>query len=141
MLVTLDIQDLKTEAIIGILSHERENPQTLYITATLEYTFEETSFQESLEPFADDIYMNRIKNADEFGYLDYLYICDYLKEIVIQGRYGLLEVALHNIAIKLFHKFTCLEKAMLKLQKPSVCNECFIAVSATFLRHEFKQSL
>lgn len=114
--IKLHIKSLRIKAIIGILPSERKKKQQLFIDAIISYDY-----------------------RGEF--LDYLLIRDSLKDIICKRKYGLLEVAANDTALRLFTLYPLIQKIKIKFTKPNVSKDCQIRVSKTFKRSAFDVEL
>jgi len=102
--MTIHIEDLKFQCIIGILDFERETPQDVEVNLTLEYNYK-----------------------DEF--INYAEVVDIIKNNMIKSKYLLIEDALNELKIILLEKFKLIEKLEIKLTKPSILADCKVSVS------------
>ena len=107
---TLSIKGLHLEVLIGILPIEREVSQGLIVNASLEYLYE---------------------NGD---FLDYMLVSQEIASLLWNGRYGLLEDALSEVALRLFKAHPKVQKIWLEFIKPGVSNRAQIGLSASFSR-------
>ncbi|WP_181881855.1 dihydroneopterin aldolase [Helicobacter sp. MIT 14-3879] len=105
--MTLKIQSLHVQTIIGILPHERKNLQPTILNAKIQYRY-----------------------RGEF--LDYILVRDFMTQILCRGEYGLLESALRDIAFRLFDRFDSIKKITLEISKPNINTQCQISLKATF---------
>ena len=78
---TIYIENLKTEAIIGILDFEREKPQQIIAECKIDYTREGEKF------------------------IDYSIVVGMIEEILITGQYFLIEDALDDIILAIKNTF------------------------------------
>ena len=101
--VSILIEDLKIQTIIGVLESERKSPQTLIINAKLDYFYQKE-------------------------YLDYTKIVDFLMTTIQNQKYGLLEDAIEDLAQKLSVAFPTLARFSIKLQKPDILSSCVIGI-------------
>lgn len=101
--MTIYIEELKFQSIIGILDFERTTPQDVIITATITYKY---------------------KNK----FLNYADIVDIIKKDVIESKFLLIEDALHSINKKLRNNFKSIKKIDLKITKPSILADCLVSV-------------
>ncbi|MDY0124052.1 dihydroneopterin aldolase [Sulfurimonas sp.] len=102
--MTIHIEDLKFQAVIGILDFERVKPQDVIVNAEIEY---------------DD--------AD--GFINYADIVQILKKTVIKGEFLLIEDALKEINLKLIKEYKAIKSINLKITKPSILPDCKVSVS------------
>lgn len=102
--MTIHIESLTFDTIIGLLDFERERPQKVIVDlkATYHYT-------------------------DSF--LDYAKIVEMIQLNLKNNRYKLLEDALLGIKKELFDTYPHIEKLYLKISKPDIISECSVALS------------
>jgi dihydroneopterin aldolase len=103
--VTIYIEALSFETIIGILPFEREAPQRLIIDITIEYTY------------ATDCFIN------------YAEVAQAVMEHVQKEQFLLLEEALGSLKCLLKHRYKAMKSLTIKLTKPDILNDCQVAVS------------
>lgn len=101
--MTLLIEKLELEVIIGILPIEREKSQKVIIDAELEYDY-------------------------HGEYLSYVEIVDFFSLEFKNNQYGLLEEALQDLSFKLKQKFSPLTKISLSIKKPDILSNCVVGV-------------
>lgn len=101
--MTLTIQNLSLEAIIGILPFERENPQRIIIDAELEYDY-------------------------KGDYLNYADLVDLILLKMKEERYGLLEDALEDLITNLKIHFPMILSISLSIKKPDILSNCIVGV-------------
>ncbi len=102
--MTIHIEDLKFQCVIGILDFEREKPQDIIINISIKYNS---------------------KN----DFLNYADIVDFVKKKMIYGKFLLLEDAIRSISISLKQDFDIIETIDIKLTKPSILRDCNVSVS------------
>jgi dihydroneopterin aldolase len=103
--VTIHIQKLRFETILGILDFERENPQTVQIDCTLEYSR---------------------------GFVDYAKVVALIKEQMHIRRFELIEEALEALAVKISEAYGEVETAEIRIMKPDILRDCEVGVSKKF---------
>jgi dihydroneopterin aldolase len=101
---TIHIEDLKVEAIIGILPSERKSSQL--IIANCEIVYE--------------------KRQDEF--VNYAEVVSIIESMLIEQKYGLIEDALEELTATLYKKFNQIKSIKLKLAKPKILDNCIVGV-------------
>lgn len=101
---TIIIEELKVEAIIGILATERLNPQPVFVECSIDY----------------------IKDNDD--YINYAEVVNLIENMLIEKKYGLLEVALEDIVETLSKNFKQIKNVKLKLSKPDILDNCIVGV-------------
>jgi len=102
--MTIHIEDLKFQCIIGILDFERETPQDIEINLTIRYNYK-----------------------DEF--INYAEVVEIIKNNMIKSKYLLIEDALNGLKLILLEKFKLIEELDIKLTKPSILADCKVSVS------------
>lgn len=104
--MTILIENLKIEAIIGVLPFEREKPQKIIIDAELNYSY-------------------------DGEYLDYVEIVEFITQTLQKEKYEILEVALQDLKQKLKIKFSTLTHLTLSIKKPDILSDCVVGVKIT----------
>jgi len=102
--MTIHIEDLKFQTIIGILDFERVTPQDVLINLEIEYEYE-----------------------DEF--INYVHVSHLIKETMNREKFLLLEDALLYLSKKLKKEFLKINKLTLKITKPSIMPDCKVSLS------------
>ena len=105
--MTIHIEDLKFQAIIGILDFERVTPQDIIIDLTIAYNFK-----------------------DEF--INYADVATLIKKEMQKKQFLLLEDALEEISKTLQNKFSKINTLNLKITKPSIMTDCRVSLSETY---------
>lgn len=105
--MTIHIEDLKFQCIIGILDFERVTPQDVVINLSIDYDYK-----------------------DEF--INYVEVVDTVKSDMTKNKYLLIEEALYELKTILLKKFTLIDKLDIKLTKPSILPDCKVSVSAIY---------
>jgi len=105
----IEIENFKFKAIIGLLDFERVNKQHVVINLKAEYIYKEDSF------------------------IDYVEICDIVKNNIQNSKFELLEDALNSVKDELFNKFN-IEYLELKISKPDILKECIVSLSNSWNR-------
>lgn len=103
--MTIHIEDLKFQCIIGILDFERQKPQDVIINLTIEYDYKK----------------------DEF--INYALVAQKVKEVMIERQFYLLEEALQEITAMLLQEYKSIKNISLKITKPSILDDCNVSVS------------
>ena len=106
--MTIHIEDLTFDVIIGLLDFERDRPQRVIIN--LEATYHYTHDQ----------------------FIDYADIVLLIKDKLKAERYTLLENALLGIEETLYRTYPHLENLSLKISKPDILPECTVSLSKTW---------
>lgn len=102
--MTIHIEDLKFQCIIGILDFERVTPQDVIINIQIEYLYEKE-------------------------FINYAQIVEIVKDIMIKSEFLLIEEALNSINLKLIKEFSSIKSIHLKITKPSILRDCKVSVS------------
>ncbi len=105
--MTIHIEDLKFQSIIGILDFERTTPQDIIINLTIQYNYK-------------DLFIN------------YAEVSDLIKSTMIEKKFLLLEDALQDLSEILKKEFSQIEKLFLKITKPSIIPDCKVSLSDNF---------
>jgi len=103
--MTIHIEALTFDTIIGLLDLERDNPQKVIVDITLKYNY---------------------KNED---FIDYADIVLLIKNKLHEERYTLLEDALLGIKSTLYSTYPQLQSISLKITKPNILSDCLVALS------------
>lgn len=102
--MTIHVENLKFQCIIGILDFERVTPQDVIINLHIEYD-----------------------NREDF--IDYAKVVTLVKEKMIKSEFSLIEDALRNIGLMLGKEFNTIKSINLKISKPSILPDCMVSVS------------
>lgn len=105
--MTIHVEDLKFQCIIGILDFERVTPQDVIINITIDYNYEN-------------------------NFLNYAEIVQLIKEIMIKSEFFLIEEALDNLNLKLIKEFSSIKSMLIKITKPSILPDCIVSVSNNY---------
>ncbi|MGB5506287.1 MAG: dihydroneopterin aldolase [Sulfurovum sp.] len=106
--MTIHIEDLIFDVIIGVLDFERDKPQRVIINLEASYDYSDNKFID----YADMV----------------LLIQNELKE----KRYELLENALIGIQKLLYTSYPQLQTLSLKISKPDILPQCTVSLSKTW---------
>jgi len=102
--MTIHIENLRFQCIIGILAFERSNPQDVILDIQIDYHFK-----------------------NEFiNYADAKELC---KSLMLTNKFKLIEDALPSLSQNLKEKFPAIETLHLKITKPSILPDCTVSVS------------
>lgn len=105
--MTIFIENLKFQAIIGILDFERENVQDVIINAKIEYEYNDT-------------------------FINYAQVSTLIKETMITSKFLLIEEALTSLSKILKINFPKINTLRLKITKPSILPDCTVSVSENY---------
>ena len=105
--MTIHIEDLKFQCIIGILDFERVTLQDVLINFTCQYNYE-----------------------NEF--INYVNIVDLIKKTMITNEFELIEEAILSLKSEILNEFPLINSYTLKVTKPSILADCRVSVSDAF---------
>ena len=102
--MTISIEDLKFQSILGILDFERITPQDIIVECNIEYEY---------------------KN----DFINYADVVETIKSDLLQNKYLLIEDALSKLSAKLKQDFSLIKTLNLKITKPTILTDCTVSVS------------
>jgi dihydroneopterin aldolase len=102
--MTIHIENLKFQCIIGILDFERDTSQDVIVNIQVDYN-----------------------NKNDF--INYVDIVQIIKKMMIDNKFSLIEDAIKEIILKLTKEFSSIKNINLKITKPSILPECMVSVS------------
>ncbi len=103
--MTIHIDDLQFDVIIGLLDFERDRPQRVIIDLEASYAY---------------------SNEDFINYADMVFL---IQKELKEKRYELLEEALLGLKERLYTAYPQLKTLQLKIAKPDILKECSVALS------------
>ncbi len=103
--MTIHIDDLQFDVIIGLLDFERDRPQRVIIDLEASYTYSNENF------------------------INYADMVSLIQRELKEKRYALLEEALLGLKERLYTSYPQLKTLKLKLAKPDILKECSVALS------------
>ena len=103
--MTIHIEALTFDAIIGLLDFERDRPQTVIVDLTATYDYSDNAF---------------------INYADLVIL---IQNELKAKRYTLLENALIGLKDVLYTSYPQLQTLSLKISKPDILPECNVALS------------
>ncbi|MCD6211814.1 MAG: dihydroneopterin aldolase [Sulfurovum sp.] len=103
--MTIHIDDLQFDVIIGLLDFERDRPQRVIIDLEASYAY---------------------SNEDFINYADMVFL---IQKELKEKRYELLEEALLGLKERLYTSYPQLKTLKLKIAKPDILKECSVALS------------
>lgn len=106
--MTITIQALTFETIIGILDIERINKQRVKIDVTIEYVYSDT-------------------------YIDYAAVSERIKTIMHREQFMLIEEALLSLKEALKADFPQIDSLTLAITKPDILPDCEVCVSEHYI--------
>ncbi|MCD6173695.1 MAG: dihydroneopterin aldolase [Sulfurimonas sp.] len=105
--MTIYIEDLKFQCIIGILDFERVTPQDVIINLIIDYHYK-----------------------DKF--INYAQVRNLLKSLMIENKFLLIEDALNYLSKELKKEFLIINTLNLKITKPSILPDCKVSVANSY---------
>ncbi len=106
--MTIYIEDLRFQCIIGIVDFERITPQNVIINLKITYTFKENIF------------------------INYATVAQLIESTMKEEQFLLLEDALLHLSKKLKKNFQEIETLELKITKPSIMKNSLVSVGEYF---------
>ncbi len=104
----IEIENFSFNTIIGVLEFERVQKQRVIVNLEAEYNYKD-------------------KN-----YIDYVKICNIIKETLVEGEFELLEEALLATKQKLLNNFTQIKSFKLKITKPDILDYANVSLSICY---------
>jgi len=106
--MTIHIEDLTFDVIIGLLDFERDKPQRVILNLEANYDYDNDNF------------------------IDYADIVVLMKDILKAKRYELLENALLGLKELLKTTYPNINSLHIKISKPDILDECTVSLSKTW---------
>ena len=106
--MTIHIEDLTFDVIIGLLDFERDRPQRVIINLEASYDYSDDQF------------------------IDYADIVLLIQKELKEKRYELLENALIGLKEVLYTTYPHLQTLSLKISKPDILSDCTVSLSKTW---------
>jgi len=103
--MTIQIEQLQFDAIIGVLDFERDRPQRVRIDLKAIYDYQPGK------------------------YLDYAEMVEAIKIHIITQKYALLEEALEGLNATLLATFPAIETLHITIAKPDILPDCIVSLS------------
>jgi len=103
--MTIHIEALKFDVIIGLLDFERKIPQKIILNLTLEYVYENQNF------------------------INYADIVTLLEKNLKEKKYKLLEEALLGTKEIILINYPNIKSIFIKISKPTILPNCIVSVS------------
>ena len=110
--MTIEIEDLTFETIIGVLPFERVNKQKVIVNLKASYYY--------------------IKSE----YIDYVGLVNIIKDSMNQQKFKLIEDAIEFIKDEIVKKFPKIKSLEIKISKPDILANCNVAVYKKFNFHQ-----
>jgi len=108
--MTIHIEKLTFECIIGILDFERINAQKVIVDLQIDYNYTEDYF------------------------INYAEVINLIESNMIEKQYKLLETALNTLERELLSNYPKIDTLTLKISKPNIINNANVALSKSFSR-------
>jgi len=106
--MTIYIEDLKFQTIIGILDFERVQLQDVIINLEIDYNY-------------------------QGNFINYAEVATSVKEHMQESKFFLIEDALFSISKLLKKQFQLIDKLIIKITKPSIMEDCIVSVQEKYL--------
>jgi dihydroneopterin aldolase len=103
--MTIHIEELTVDVIIGILDFERTSKQKVIVEAKINYTYTEKQF------------------------IDYTIIIKIVENMLKEKKYRLLEEALNDIGDNIIVNFPQIISLYIKISKPNIITNASVALS------------
>ena len=107
--MTILIENLTFDGIIGILEDERIVPQQIIINCIIGYNYEQNSF------------------------INYAEVTSHIQESVLKNQFLLIEEALQSLGLSLKKQFPSIHTLTLTLRKPDILPNCTVGVQENFI--------
>jgi len=101
----IEIENLTFNAIIGLLYFERKNEQKVVVNLTATYLYKDRN------------------------YLDYVDICNIIKNSIKTKKFELLEDALNYLGKTIQTKYPQITNLYIKISKPDILDDCIVSLS------------
>ena len=98
------IEELRFKCIIGLLEHERHNPQEIIIDLEIDYDYTDT-------------------------FINYADIAALVESHLQESKYELLETAINELFTLIPSKFSTIKRLFIKIAKPEILPNCRVSVS------------
>lgn len=105
--MTIYIENLTFDAIIGILPEERTTPQKVIVNVELDYEYKKNSF------------------------INYATLADLIENRIKIDEFGLIEDALLALHVEIKSKFPQITSIKLKISKPTILAHADVSVEST----------
>ena len=115
--MTIHIEKLTVETIIGILDFERKIKQKVVIETKINYNYSNNHF------------------------IDYTMIIEEIEKCLYQKEYELLEEALDDISSVLLSNYSNIEYLYIKISKPDIIKNAIVSLSNVWNNASKQQSI
>ena len=106
--MTIHIEELTFDCIIGILDFERVTPQKVIVNVEIDYNYEKNSF------------------------INYADVIKLIEQQMLEKKYELLETAIEELSEKIIEKYSKITKLTLKISKPNIIKNAKVSLSRTY---------
>jgi len=106
--LTIHIEELQFNCIIGLLNFERKYPQAVIITLEATYHYQEQNF------------------------INYADMAQLMEDVLKKSSYLLLEEALLGMQSLLSKHYPQITRLFIKISKPNILNNCKVSLSKTW---------
>jgi len=103
--MTIQIENLSFETIIGILKEERIIPQKVIINCEIDYDYKDGNF------------------------INYTLVSELIEQEMIKSKFELIENALLTLIKKIKSSFSHISSINLKISKPNILDKCVVSVA------------
>jgi dihydroneopterin aldolase len=107
--MTILIENLTFDTVIGILEHERTTPQRVQIDCTIDYSYTSTLF------------------------INYADVARMIEDTMKTEKFELIETALEVLGVTLKKHFPLIETLLLTIRKPDILQNCTVGVQKNFI--------
>ncbi len=102
--MNIHIEDLKFQAILGILDFERVTPQDIIVNVEITYVYKD-------------------------AFINYADVASLIQSTMVESKFLLIEDSLETLSQKLKSSFPTINTLNIKITKPSILEECRVSVS------------
>ena len=106
--MTIEIEALTFDTIIGILDFERTTPQTIVVTCTIEYRYLQENF------------------------INYAEVVELIESTCKSEKFELLEEAIATLSQRLKERFAPIKRLYIKIEKPHILPNCRVGVAQNY---------
>ncbi len=106
--MTIHIEELTFECIIGILDFERITPQEVIVNVKIKYSYEKDNF------------------------INYADVIELIEQQMLEKKYKLLETAIEELTQKIVSKYSKITKLNLKISKPNIIRNAKVSLSKNY---------
>ena len=107
--MTIHIEELKLNVIIGILDYERTSKQTVIIETKINYNYQNGYF------------------------INYATVIEKIENLLEKGKYELLEEALNDIGTTIIKEFSQINSLYIKISKPDIIKNAIVSLSKEWI--------